>query len=243
MGGERILRKDSMSKRKIVVFSDIHGNAMALEQMIQQEKDVDLYVFLGDIIGYYFEQEKVVKLLKTLPNLYCVKGNHDKNYEELMDGKREDIEELVKQYGSSYRLRSKEVYEFIKHMPESFVISEEHMELLCVHGSPNDPLHGRIYPSDTVNHLDVPYKIVLQGHTHYRLEKSNEQTNFLNPGSLGQPRDGKGFSYGVLQLEENQWNFSFEHITLDLEEFKNHILPFCTQEEYCYRIIEERYVK
>ncbi|QUI21734.1 metallophosphoesterase family protein [Vallitalea pronyensis] len=46
-------------------------------------------------------------------------------------------------------------------------------------------------------------KIILFGHTHVAMEKNMDGITLFNPGSLTLPRDGKGPSYGVLEIEED----------------------------------------
>jgi predicted phosphodiesterase len=64
---------------RICLFSDIHGNGPAVRAahpMIMSEK-ADVHVFLGDLCGYYFDQNEIFILLQSIPNLVALKGNHD----------------------------------------------------------------------------------------------------------------------------------------------------------------------
>ncbi len=45
--------------------------------------------------------------------------------------------------------------------------------------------------------------IILFGHTHVGMEKNVRGITLFNPGSITLPRDGKGPSYGVLEIEED----------------------------------------
>ena len=53
---------------KFVIFSDIHGNFKALQQMLKATSnlEVDGYIFCGDLVGYLCEQEEIVDVFKFI---------------------------------------------------------------------------------------------------------------------------------------------------------------------------------
>ena len=67
---------------KIVVFSDIHGNLAALETMLHQNTDADMYISLGDVVNYSPFSNECVDLLETLPNCIKLIGNHEEAFIE-----------------------------------------------------------------------------------------------------------------------------------------------------------------
>ena len=74
--------------------------------------------------------------------------------------------------------------------------------IFITHGALENYLEGRIYPDTSINEsLYQQYDIIILGHTHYRMFRKVGKTILLNPGSLGQPRDCKGFSYCILDIE------------------------------------------
>ena len=64
---------------KYAIFSDIHGNLEALDVMLAlcREENVDHYVCLGDVVGYNANPKECLDIVRGLPNLTIVKGNHD----------------------------------------------------------------------------------------------------------------------------------------------------------------------
>ena len=64
---------------KYAIFSDIHGNLEALDVMLAlcREANVDHYVCLGDVVGYNANPKECLDIVRGLPNLTIVKGNHD----------------------------------------------------------------------------------------------------------------------------------------------------------------------
>ena len=178
---------------RCVVFSDIHGNAAALKSMLRQLKKetVDLYIFCGDIVGYHLRQKEVIQYLRSLPRLSAVMGNHDFYYLNSL-GCEEKRQFYSEKYGKSYlkTLADWEVF-FLKKLPETAELHLAEKKVLVTHGSPERHLEGRVYPDTDVNELLYhPYDFVILGHTHYQMYRKLDKTVLLNPGSLGQPRDG-----------------------------------------------------
>ena len=65
---------------KLAIIADIHSNADALEAVLEAAfaEDIDALLVAGDLIGYYFEPAKVLRLLKSWPRqLFIVRGNHE----------------------------------------------------------------------------------------------------------------------------------------------------------------------
>jgi putative phosphoesterase len=202
---------------KFAVFSDIHGNAYALKQMLIDTKEEKLkgYICCGDIAGYYYNQEETIKLLQNLDNLFIVLGNHDKQYMEAYQNPELERRYSSK-YGQSYSEKSPFVYNYLNEAPEMLELNIAEHRIGIFHGSPEHPLNGRIYP----DHLDYNilfnnYDVCFLGHTHYQLYKKVGNTVIVNPGSLGQPRDGKGFSYCIFDFESITCEFRTVHIQRD----------------------------
>jgi predicted phosphodiesterase len=79
-----------------------------------------------------------------------------------------------------------------------------------MHGSPWDPLNGRIYPdySNWERFNSCNEDVILIGHTHYPLEKKIGDKIIINPGSVGQPRDGKnGACFAILDISSRKVQF------------------------------------
>ena len=60
------------------IFSDIHSNLEALNEILSalKKQKIDLYVCLGDIVGYGANPNECVERVKKIAN-FCVAGNHD----------------------------------------------------------------------------------------------------------------------------------------------------------------------
>lgn len=204
---------------KLCIFSDLHGNIAALNKMLEREQlNIDCFFFLGDIFGYFYGQPVIIDKLMNIKNLWAVKGNHDKNYIEILQGNRKKRNELVDKYGSSYLLSlTQDQEEYIRHLPNCLEIEMDGQLFGLFHGGPADFLDQRIYPNTQMDYSIEKYDVLLLGHTHYRLIKKIGKTLIINPGSLGQPRDGEGFSYVIFDSEDKTYEFKSVVVnTLDL---------------------------
>jgi len=89
-------------------------------------------------------------------------------------------------------------------------------KFISCHGSPCDFSQGYVYPDSD---LDVFRKIrepfVFLGHTHYKMNRREGKTRFINPGSLGQPRGGGWPTYAVVDLSSGEVIFHEIHYNKD----------------------------
>lgn len=190
---------------KLIVFSDIHGNSYTLDKLIDQIKEIpyDYIVFCGDIFGYYYNQKEIIERLSVMDKLIWLKGNHDGYFLDIYEGRVHDGY-YIQQYGHSYadlkkRYSEREAEIICSHKTE-YVLEEKYCKTGIFHGTPENSLEGRLYPDNLVSNCTEyqKYDIVILGHTHCRMLRKVGNTLVLNPGSLGQPRDGKGYSYAIV---------------------------------------------
>lgn len=195
---------------KIVFFSDVHGNQYAFEAF-QKDMDYlkpDKVVFLGDVFGYYYGQEIILASLRTL-GYDCLMGNHDKMFLNMLEGK-ENMEHLCERYGSSYRrnigLISQENIHFLQGLSSNWECCCDGMKMAAFHGSPEDSLNGRVYPDTKIENESIysAFNYVFLGHTHHKMIRKIAGAQVVNPGSIGQQRDGKGCSYCIFDTITGQ---------------------------------------
>ena len=190
---------------RIAVLSDIHSNLVALDAILDRVGAVDAIWHLGDVVGYGPDPDGVVARLADA-GAVGVRGNHDAaaiggpEIEWFNPEARTAIEWTRDRIGGDTR-------EWLGALPERRVIDDFDL----VHGSPREPL--REYVTSVAIARDCLAEIRtthgLHGHTHVpvaftavdgrvavhwgedgsTLELAGKRT-FLNPGSVGQPRDG-----------------------------------------------------
>jgi len=210
-----------MKSHKILIFSDIHSNIYALKRFIKitEKINYDLAIFLGDIFGYYYHPYESYELMKsTFKNLHILRGNHDLYFLRAIN-KPAIIKDLTKRFGSGYSHYYENnnriiVKELKKTKPCRYFPK---YNLLAVHGSYKDFQEGRVYPDTEIKPKDIikikdnfkGIRIFLSGHTHYPMFKRQNGIIFLNPGSIGQPRDNNNPSFIVLEVDKALTNVCF----------------------------------
>ena len=201
-------------KMRYVIFSDLHGNDLALKKLLDKERPGEdkKFIFCGDICGYYYHEKECIELLESIEGLITVRGNHDQYYIDSYEDE-ELTEKLIKKYGSSYAQKDKEVLSYLENMPVTAEISVGDKKCRIAHGTWKDPMEGRIYPDSDMKEIEAGY-IYISGHTHYGMIKKADDHIWINPGSLGQPRDKKGFSYCV--MDDDTMEIEFRYLEVDV---------------------------
>ena len=182
---------------KICILSDIHGNYDALKKCLVEAKknDAEIILCLGDYVGYYYEPEKCIDLL-IKEKAICIKGNHENILLDLLKDKKK-LPLFVSKYGNGINLALKKLKKkhvnFIKKLDDNKEIVIDNLRFLLSHGSPWDA-NLYIYPNKFNNYINkfnkYNYDFFLLGHTHIQMKKRIKNNIVLNPGSVGQPRDG-----------------------------------------------------
>ena len=183
---------------RAAIFSDIHSNPFALRAVLKdiERQKPELILCAGDVFGYYPWAQEVFELLLPL-GAKTVLGNHDRLVLETLGlvsqktgGQRPSYYEAARLNGLEL---SSEAREWLKHLPASLAVEAGSWRIRMVHGTPENLLEGRYYPDDTSQPAWMPStkEILVLGHTHYPiLRRTHGGGWLLNPGSVGQPRDG-----------------------------------------------------
>lgn len=231
---------------KILFFSDAHGNQYTVKRLFSQinvEKP-DTIIFGGDIFGYYYGQIEILSMLNALECI-CLLGNHDRYFLDLVEGKT-DEDYLVGRYGLTYNhvveRISDQSKEFLYSLKSRYDLVIDGLRLVYVHGSLDNPLNGRIYPDAKIDNLDLYDGIdyVFMGHTHHKLVlELDNGTVLLNPGSIGQQRDGKGCTYGVFDTKNREWKI--QEITFDKDRLVAEVLEHKENAQMRNKLIEVLY--
>ena len=75
---------------RIAILSDIHGNLPALQAVLEDAKKqrLDHYFILGDLIGYYYDNRRVIEILNEMPAT-IIMGNHELLFLQCLENKVE----------------------------------------------------------------------------------------------------------------------------------------------------------
>ena len=219
------------------IISDLHGNAVALQKVLEDIKSEKIHniIIAGDFVGYYYRSDSIFKLLNSW-EWEGIRGNHDTLLLDFASGKKERMESYRFVYGSSLDVANKNLKDkhkkFLFSLPPKKEIIRNNKKILICHGSPWDP-DRLIYPdasSETFNRIaNLGYDFVIMGHTHYPLIKKINKTIIINPGSVGQPRDeGSNASwasvdFGSTEAEIRRIKFPPEEVIKDIDAHDPHL--------------------
>jgi predicted phosphodiesterase len=202
---------------RVAVLSDIHSNLAALEAVLGSIGTVDAVWHLGDVVGYGPEPDGVVQRLRDVAAL-GVRGNHDEaacggaTIESFNVDARAAAEWTRARIGDETRA-------YLAALPE--LIAPAGSGFTLVHGSPRHPIWEYLdspwAAEQNLALLETPHCFV--GHTHVPIVfrerrrggmaaavvppegrlRLDDRRVVLNPGSVGQPRDGNpAASYVIL---------------------------------------------
>ena len=232
---------------KALIVSDIHGNLEAFESVIGDAEDrggFDEMWSLGDLVGYGPDPGAVIDLLRQFKHKAVV-GNHDLACIEKLSLEAFNPHAKEANTWTSGRLTEDQKC-FLALQPKMLELGE----FSLVHGSPRDPIWEYVVSNSAAvasfNHFDT-YRCLV-GHSHIPFvcrPKSADVTEFraptlddalplnddrmiVNPGGVGQPRDGDPrASYAVYDsVDETVTHHRTEYdISTTQEKMRQHGLP------------------
>ncbi len=188
---------------KIAFISDIHSNLQALDAVLGhlEREAVDAIYCLGDIVGYNANPvECLNRVRRTCAAV--VMGNHD--YAVAKDDFT-SFNALAKA-GAQHSLRSldRSGLDYLANLPLTRDVHAGDTTITICHGSPDDPLWEYVFPQHATDlletaalgHLEEETCLLALGHTHLPMLARTAPGEraapliVMNPGSVGQPRDG-----------------------------------------------------
>jgi putative phosphoesterase len=180
---------------KILIISDIHSNYEALLAVANAEKHVDQIWCLGDLVDYGPQPAEVVQWVRHHARL-CVRGNHDFALafnEDCRCGKRFRQLSIASREMNRALLSPKQIA-WLQLLPETEEVVLENCRFRLAHATPNGNLFRYLVPGITDIELagemeGVLADVVFCGHTHFPMIRKIGSKLFVNPGSVGQPRD------------------------------------------------------
>jgi len=176
---------------RILLVADIHGNWPALQALTEP---FDLCLCLGDLVDYGLEPAPCIDWARQRAQ-FTVRGNHDHGVAQNVPVfGRNGYKYLtgVTRLLTRERLGPDDV-RFLAGLPVTQAVTLDDVRYFLVHASPRDPLDE--YAPNNVEFWTrrlegVDADVICVGHTHhpYVLEVGDKLV--INPGSVGQPRDG-----------------------------------------------------
>jgi predicted phosphodiesterase len=195
-----------------LILSDIHGNLTALDAALAAVKGKwDKSVCLGDIVGYGPDPNEVIDRIREI-GAVTIRGNHDKAGSGLANA--EDFNPVARNAALWTREQLRpELREYLEKLPTGPLAVDG---FTIVHGASRDEDEYVFAPAQALDSLlEALSPVTFFGHTHLQggftmrddkvgvlhfkpagenqfaaLAIEDGTTYLLNPGSIGQPRDG-----------------------------------------------------
>ena len=191
---------------RVAVVSDLHGNRPALEAVLADCPPVDGWCCAGDVVGYGPHPGFCVEAMRER-EVPTVLGNHDRavvtDTDFSFNSRAHD--------GVVYARRelTDDQRRWLNGLPTARAAFDG--RIAVVHGHPEDPdryVYPALFSGDDVAaaRREVPgaeeCAVLVCGHTHVQGHERFDEGVVLNPGSVGQPRDGDSrAAYAILDLE------------------------------------------
>lgn len=219
---------------KVAVIADVHANLVALEAVLVDAGRVDEVWSLGDAVGYGPDPNECISLLREVARL-SIPGNHD--YAAMGTISTDDFNSEARQAAEwTGTVLSEASRAYLASLPETIVEGPATL----AHGSPRSPIWEYVLSvpqaEELFAHFQTQYCLI--GHSHIPLAFALPMPGvappkpwpppqepldlagrrwLLNPGSVGQPRDGdRRAAYGILDTETA--SFVYRRVEYDIAE-------------------------
>lgn len=220
------------------MISDIHANLPALEAVlaeIDRDRPEELWC-LGDVVGYGAQPNECSRLMAERADL-CLAGNHDLAALDALD-----ISSFSPAAAEAARWTREQLSNESREFLTSLKAQDESRDVALYHASPRDPIWEYVLWSEQAGECIARQasRIAMVGHSHVALcfraadDGDVDATQgaqvaagttldiadsrwLLNPGSVGQPRDGDPRAAWV-GLDTESWTASYERVEYPVEE-------------------------
>jgi len=230
---------------RLAIIADIHSNREALDSVLARidQEGVDAILNLGDLVGYNASPNECLELLQGR-NVWNLAGNHDL---ALFDPERAQNFNIIA-YEALMWCRQQVRPEFLEFLQGLPLLRKLPGSFLACHGTPANPdtyiayhFQGKRVLKDLYTHSGL--RVCFFGHTHRRalwyrdirgkvalrpispatMQLSPEEHYLINPGSVGQPRDGNPeAAYAIFDDEE--FSIQFKSAPYDVRGAQRRIL-------------------
>jgi diadenosine tetraphosphatase ApaH/serine/threonine PP2A family protein phosphatase len=238
---------------RLLLISDIHANLEALEAVLAAAPPYDMLANLGDVVGYNASPNEVCTLVLGLDGL-IVRGNHDRSCSGLTDLSTFNPVAAISARWTQVRL-TPEHLSWLRALPQGPLRQESLPGVEFVHGAPEDEDEYLLNVFSAEESFSIPGQagIVFFGHTHLQggfVQEGNKVRQFsplyesaegavefemplqpgsrylINPGSVGQPRDGDWrAAFAIYETRKSQpGRVRFHRVPYDLSGAQERIL-------------------
>lgn len=178
---------------RILVLADIHANLAALQAVLRDAGQWDRCLFAGDLVDYGPSPAECLALLRHLDPV-AVKGNHDAAVTDgYQCGWYGGVGPAIRQHQAAALDDGQLAW--LAALPAVRQVEVADVRFHLVHARPADPWQGYLLPGLPLEQMaaemaEVEADTVLLGHAHHQYRRELPHMTIVNPGSVGQPRDG-----------------------------------------------------
>lgn len=238
---------------RLLLISDIHANLEALDAVLDAAPSYDLIANLGDVVGYNASPNEVIERVQLLGGM-LVRGNHDRACSGLMDLTEFNPVAAISAHWTQNTLKP-EYLRWLRALPVGPLRTDDVHDVEFVHGAPADEDEYLLNVRDAIENFALPMLPgkVFFGHTHLQggfvrergmvrhiapaYENADEAVKFemplqegmrylINPGSVGQPRDGDWRAAFALYETSNgePGRVTYHRVPYDIKQTQQRIL-------------------
>jgi predicted phosphodiesterase len=240
---------------RFLILSDIHANLEALTAVMRDAAgEYDGLLCLGDVVGYGSNPNEVTASIRASADV-VIRGNHDKACTGLTDVR---LFSQAAQQSSQWTRREllAEHQEWLVQLPRGPV---EVNSFDLVHGAPDDEDRYMLHACEAeVGFNSSSEQIIFFGHTHVQggfireedkggreifqlnpppdyFALSDDRRYLINPGAVGQPRDGDSRAAYCI-YDETRKVVEFRRVHYDVRTAQEKILSAMLPQELAFRL-------
>jgi diadenosine tetraphosphatase ApaH/serine/threonine PP2A family protein phosphatase len=245
---------------RLALLSDIHANLPALEAVLADiaSSEVEETWCLGDVVGYGAQPDECATLVRERCSV-CLVGNHD-----LAALNALDISTFSPAAAAAVGWTRERMTETTRDFLASLDPADESREVALYHASPRDPIWEYVlWPDQAAECIRAQARRVsFVGHSHVALFFALAEATgggeavddargaqaaagtgleirrgrwLINPGSVGQPRDGDPRA-AWLELDTETWHASFHRVPYDIDRAADAIIATDLPEHLARRL-------
>jgi len=175
---------------RIALISDVHANVVALRAVLEDVdgRGVDAVLCAGDVVGYYPFPMETVSLFRQR-GIVSIQGNHDR---AVISASCLNLNSMASS-AVAWTVNNIDpaAFLYLRSLPRSILIERDGVRIAIYHGAPFDDEHY-VFESEADESLlrMAGCDLLVLGHTHIPFIRKHLAGMIVNPGSVGQPRDG-----------------------------------------------------
>jgi len=219
---------------RIAIISDIHGNSIALDAVLEDVKTkahVDAHWFLGDYAAIGFDPIGCLERVSELTNAVFLRGNTDRYImEDLAAGNVPTDPTKLAQFLKTQlsfawtqgAVASTGWLEWLTDLPLDYrTTMADGTRVLAVHASPGSDDSPGLHPGQDQENLrqlfgNCEADLVFVGHTHVNMDVGLDDMRLVNPGSISNPTPPElRASYIVLDDEKTGYKLTQNFVEYD----------------------------